>query len=358
MKKQTSPQRPDAKTLRNFMLGKGLAARMIAKAIEISEEGSDRAYLEARYRGRDVPQDVFVRPFFASLLANPEMLDGFMAALANTLVTAGSGNDCPEKMSSLLWDDIAGHVDTKYCADEVAPPAEPRALDLILDKLDKHLNAARAKTLPADCLEPLEAAVAASALARLSVRMADAESALQQVRRHVFEARTTSPMLEDKHAVARGELMEANRLLNKALGGVMVEDRGDAPRSALVALVDRLDYYLEATEHVGEGEPDAVHDLMHRGGVWAMFYDARYAEERGDEPEAVRLIPELREKIATAFAMCDELDARWALFKVSLDLIDEFRPKRSGAPASPRVRPATLAAGPAILRRQLAAEIG
>ena len=328
MKKQTNPQRPDAKTLRNFMAGKALVADIVTKAREISDEGSDRAFLQARYRGRNIPQDVFVRPFLQKLLGKPELLEGFAAALGDTLALAGNALECPDATRATTWDDIVGHAHTQYCAEEEPLPVERQPLEIILDKLDEHLTAAAAVCLPPDCLKLIEEAVKASALTRLASGSLEVEAHLQQIRRYVYEARTDHRMVADHPEndplrLALREMLAAHRLLNECLGGVMIEERENEPRGPLGKLLGRLDHYLDGTEHVGNGTADAVFDLMH-SDVHSLYFGAQEAEARGDEAGALRLLPELRAGVAKAFAACDENDGRWALLKVSLDLLDEF----------------------------------
>jgi hypothetical protein len=148
------PLPPTDEEIAAFMKGKAKAADMVAEAIDISERGSDEAGLEARWRGKGKPQHAFARKYLVELIERPELLDGFAAALSNTVECAGRGNDSPDTMRALSFEDYIGgpgtnwdlgdgstvdDVDSSDAAPVFTTPQE-LGLDGILQRLDTYLE--------------------------------------------------------------------------------------------------------------------------------------------------------------------------------------------------------------------------
>lgn len=136
----------------NFMAGKSLAADLIEAALTIAGTGyeADRAAIQARYRGRGVPQMDFMAPYFERLQAEPELGDGFRAALGSHLVACGNAGDTPDGLRRLTFEDYMGGPGTEYVAEEGASdtpePASPipdrgRDLPALLARLDIYVDA-------------------------------------------------------------------------------------------------------------------------------------------------------------------------------------------------------------------------
>lgn len=119
--KNAAPAAPvSPEYIRNFMAGKALAADLIQAALTIAGTGyeADRAAIQARYRGRGVPQLDFLAPFFVRLQAEPQLADGFRAALGSHLVACGNAGDTPDGLRELPFEEYTGGPGTKYVAEE------------------------------------------------------------------------------------------------------------------------------------------------------------------------------------------------------------------------------------------------
>lgn len=108
---------------RAFMAGKALAADLVEEAIALDDAGDDGGELEASYRGRGVAQNSFALRYLRQVIEQPDLLDGFSAALSCTLAAAGSANAAPEELRSLTFEDCIGGPNTKYISDEVVGSA-------------------------------------------------------------------------------------------------------------------------------------------------------------------------------------------------------------------------------------------
>lgn len=323
---------------REFMAGKALAVDMLEDAhdVERAANFTPKSELFAKWRGRDVPQDVFCMDYFDQVEVESSLRAGFFAVVAQAIFEA-SDVIAPDEIRNATFDDCYGGPDTAYTSEEdmdVTPV--PADKDAMLDKLDALLSAAAAVTF-GDSNTTMPAVLQAmdsSGKARQSTRKSDFEAHLQQVRRHVYKARESGDFElnpTDEKRAAQGSLLAAHRLLNTVLGGVMLDDRPEnEPRTPLGVVIDRLDIYLDGTEHVNPTE--AVHSLMH-SAVWPLFFEVAEAELRGHEEGALRLLPKLRTNIAATFGQCDANEGSWALLKVSLEVLDEFLITSVGKPA-------------------------
>lgn len=135
-----------------FMSGKDLCCELVEEAIRIEQSGSDESELSAAWRGRGVPQNNFARRFLTKVIEEPELLEGFSAALSCTLRCAGTANDNPGSMRAVTFEDFVGGPDTKYTSEEgleEPAPAEPEVtftnpievgMDAILSRIDMFLE--------------------------------------------------------------------------------------------------------------------------------------------------------------------------------------------------------------------------
>jgi hypothetical protein len=106
---------------RAFMAGKGLAADMLERGQILGSSTTDHtAHLEAYYRGRGVPQDVFVRPYFDKIENEPALREGFMAALSEIMVNGEGAN--AEHMREATYLDCVGGPETEYMSEEGVEP--------------------------------------------------------------------------------------------------------------------------------------------------------------------------------------------------------------------------------------------
>ncbi|MDB5956747.1 hypothetical protein [Ramlibacter sp.] len=301
-----------------FMEGKAVCADMVAAAETF--EGSDEAALEAAYRGPGVPQNVFTERFFDKVVQRPELRRGFLAALASKLV----GGDSSDQIRSLRYEEWFGGAAVRYLAG--GQPATV-LVDSVRENLTNLATVAKEMfergLLDQDTSEQLKEASDAAFQAELSLSMADTRQALQEVRKHVHRARTSVGMArnsqEPEHVKLAQALLDLHRRLNTFLGGLTEEDQ-KGPQSPLGELIDRVSVYIEAAEHAPDGD-----DTLYRAEAPGSFSSqAEEAVTRGDEEEALRLLPQLRDALAAEIAKSGEFDGRWPALRTSLHLVREF----------------------------------
>lgn len=115
----------------NFMAGKALAADLIEVSLAANRTG-DRADLLAKYRGRNVSQDVFARDYLDAVHARPHLVEGFCAGLSAFLASAPTAALTPASVREASYLDCVGGPDTVYEGDEInvsgaQPPTQPPA---------------------------------------------------------------------------------------------------------------------------------------------------------------------------------------------------------------------------------------
>lgn len=121
----TTIERPataaDPRTVENFMRGKCLAAYLV-KTAEPHTDGDD-ASLNASYRDDGVPQVNFARPMLERLLAEPDLMDGFSAALSSMLAELGKPSGTGEGTAVLSYEGCTIHHGDDY--DKFDPRTAP-----------------------------------------------------------------------------------------------------------------------------------------------------------------------------------------------------------------------------------------
>ncbi len=306
-----------------FMAGKALVAEMVGKAQAISEAGSDQAALEAAYRGRGVPQDVFTRPYIEAVAADEKLRTGFCAALASVLQQAGSAMDGPSTIRSITFKEWTGGPDVKYTAeqDEESDSADP--LNRTINELERVLR--EASVVGADVAgEEIGKARDALFHAKNELSVDASREYLNEVRAHVHDARTYGMPVNDTEASLKTKelLLQAHRRLNEYLGGFTAEDRpeGGTPLGLLLA---RIDDMLDGCEHVDGSE--GTYELISKSAKSSKrYWEALAAWDRGDEAEALRKLPELRSDLEAAIGECAKYEVRAVLGRSAVALLDEF----------------------------------
>lgn len=211
----------------NWLRGKDLCADMVAEAIKFSGDAMDRADLQATFRGRGVEQHVFVRPYFDKAQADPDMLEGFLAALSSTLAVAGPANDDPASMQDLTWDDCVGTPETVYMTEEVSPGEEWR---MEVDKLLREANAKFLDALGTEIRDKGEISAAVPLLREVSASIPDlcrtayasSETDLRESLQKLLTQvrRATGLAAIDTGDSYRKHTRDAERLIEKAISSI------------------------------------------------------------------------------------------------------------------------------------------
>lgn len=323
-----------------FMAGKALAADMIGKALDL--DGTDGAELQASFRGRGVAQDVFTTPFIEAVIADRALLPGFCAALASALLQAGATMDGRDKIIGLTYEDCMGGPGVKYL-NEMDGAAADGAADLLNRTIDSVrltlLDLEKANLKAPDVTAGIKEASDLVHQAQNTVRVQDAKALLQDVRRAVYEAREDyrmNPHHEEcrKHperARVAAALLDVHKALNSVLGGVTAEEKDASGQpNPLKAALDVVGDHLQAFEETAPGiEADRLYDLVTstRDGCedcWGAFYSAQYAERRGHDEEALRLLPELRARLRRCADAAKKGEPRRALLEAAVGALDGF----------------------------------
>jgi hypothetical protein len=100
----------------HFMAGKALAADLLDAAQSLSADNT--VELLAMYRGRNVPQVVFMRDYFETVVARPHLAEGFFASLSAFTALAFAGPIDPEQIREATYLDCVGGPDTVYVEEE------------------------------------------------------------------------------------------------------------------------------------------------------------------------------------------------------------------------------------------------
>jgi len=329
-----------------FLAGVALCADMIQVAIDLDAAGDDEcdaASLWACVRGRGVQQRSFAAEFLNKITAQPELLEGFAAALSSHLVATGNGGEDPYQLKNFTERDHVGGPDTMYLEEEVeVAPGEEWRRDV--DKLLRKCNGTLTDALSVEGLE-WGNGPSASMLLRQATEKLDA--VIRRV--YVDPADQLLGEVNDLQAFTVGAhsmnqvpgtfyshtkaalfaLAKVVEILDMPAPAAPAAAFGDMPDEPVFTdpaeiklndVIQRLDAWIDLTEHY-DGEADAAFDLMH-SEVWGPFYAAQQALYRHDPQTSVLQLMNVGAGLRKVLAAICETDGRWPLIFQSLQLLN------------------------------------
>lgn len=188
-----------------------------------------------------------------------------------------------------------------------------------------------------DVKADVQAALDAARNTRNARNGAEVAAALQEVRKHVFSARSCHAVTDANHIGKPGfealavALLDVHRAINALIGGKAPEDCAGEPPSALAALMDKLEMHINIAEDIREGycmeslgSLYAFNYSTGDGASGSLMLDAKIAVDRGDDAQALALLPQVRQTLCAELAKINDTDGRWLHLTACLQAIELF----------------------------------